>query len=29
MPNLEFAIETDEEEHILVVINKSNINDYI
>ena len=29
MPDLEFAIETDEEEHTLVVINKTNINDYI
>ena len=29
MPNLEFAIETDEEEHIAVVINKTNINEYI
>ena len=29
MPDLEFAIETDEEEHIVVVINKTNINEYI
>ena len=29
MPDLIFAIETDEEEHIVVVINKTNINEYI